>query len=58
MDYQPPRKVIEEWLRACSCCKLCNHGPCDGVAAGSMCDNLPCSCDEDDEDYNAQDDDD
>lgn len=54
MDYRPPQYVIDEWKRQCHCCPLCNQPiPCDGVAAGGLCDDL-CDCDdldEQDEEY-------
>jgi hypothetical protein len=47
-EYSPPDDVVSEWARQCSCCPQCSQHPCDGVAAGGMCDNAECECDLDD----------
>ena len=49
-DYSPPQHVIDEWKKHCRCCPHCSPNPCDGVAAGGMCDNVECDCFGDDDD--------
>ena len=46
----PPQHVINEWRAQCDCCPQCNPCPCDGVAAGGLCDGLECDCFADDDD--------
>src|SRR5690606_2336086 len=43
-DRYPPPQVIDEWRSHCSCCPHCCNHPCDGVAAGGMCDSAECDC--------------
>ncbi len=43
-DYAPPQHVIDEWKKHCQCCPNCSSHPCDGVAAGGMCDSVECDC--------------
>lgn len=43
-DYCPPQHVMDEWRKACDCCPVCSSFPCDGVAAGGMCDDIECHC--------------
>ena len=50
-NYAPPQHVIDEWIKQCNCCPLCSPCPCDGVAAGGLCDNLPCDCDDEEKVY-------
>jgi hypothetical protein len=45
--YAPPTHVINVWKKHCSCCESCSPYPCDGVAAGGLCDDLECDCIED-----------
>gem|GEM_PF-6196765 len=47
--YEPPQDVIDEWLEHCDCCRICGCAPCDGVAAGGLCDEQ-CHCRNDHED--------
>lgn len=49
-DYAPPQHVIDEWKKHCQCCQNCSPHPCDGVAAGDMCDSVECDCFGDDDD--------
>ena len=48
-DYAPPQHVIDEWKKHCQCCPHCSPHPCDGVAAGGMCDSIECDCFDDDD---------
>lgn len=43
------------WLVSCAagcvCCDVCWNPPCEGCAAGGVCDMLPCRCDDEPDDY-------
>jgi len=43
-EYSPPSELLDELGRHCNCCPICSNCPCDGVAAGGMCDNSECEC--------------
>ena len=47
-EMSPDPDQIYAWLKeiekACGCCPFCDHVPCDGVAAGGMCDGSDCGC--------------
>ena len=37
-------EVIMDTSNACHCCPFCDQIPCEGVAAGGMCDGADCDC--------------
>lgn len=43
-EWCPPQHAIDEWRKACDCCPVCGVCPCDGIAAGGMCDDIACHC--------------
>lgn len=55
-QYSPPLHVVEAWAKHCRCCSSCRPYPCDGVAAGGLCDGLDCICDDYDPDDPDEDD--
>lgn len=39
-----PQEVIDEWIKACNCCPVCQNIPCEPVMQGSLCE-CKCECD-------------
>jgi hypothetical protein len=49
-DFMPPPEFFEHAAKDCKCCPDCEVAPpCDGCCAGGICDHGQCTCGEDDE---------